>query len=396
MHGTDDHGAPNADERGALLEIIGHAFLVVPDDCTAWFERAGHENLRVIRRRGEVLGGLVLIPMGQYFGGRSVPMTGIAGVGVRLDAQRRGVATALMRNTVGELAEAGVALSALFASTRSLYRKVGYEAAGGRFLARLTANHIEIDERSLELRRVGDREGDLDLVRAFYREHTAHQAGHLDRGPYVWHRLAGERGGARAYGVLAEDERGALEGYLLYRKVAPAMPLQRIEITDLLAITPRGWRRLWAFVRDLSTRVVEEISFYTAPDDPALLVHPDPRFPVQLSETWLLRVVDARAALVARGYPVGLRAELQLEISDPLLPRNAGRFWLRVADGAAELEPGGAGRLRVDERGLAALYAGFADPITLARLGRLEGEPADLAAAAAVFAGPAPWMREMF
>ena len=212
----------------------------------------------------------------------------------------------------------------------------------------------------------------------------------------MWQRLTGDRGGASAYGVAVNGEGGALEGYLFYRKVPRAIPHHRVEITDLAATTPRAWRRLWSFVRDLSTRVVNDIAFHTAPTDPGLLAHPDPRFPVALVETWMLRVVNVRAALVARGYPPGLRAELALDVIDPVLPRSAGRIWLRVADGVAEVEPGGPGRVRLDVGALAALYAGFLDPRALAQLGRVEGSAPDLAAAAAVFAGPAPWMREIF
>lgn len=390
---SEDYGIARGDELADLIELEGHAFVLPPAECAAWLDRSGADNLRVLRRDGQVAGGLVLVPMGQFFGGRSVPMTGVAGVGVRLDAQRRGVATALMRGVLGELAERGVALSTLFASTRPLYRKVGYEPAGTRCVARLSPQDIALDERG-PVRRLG--EGDHGPVRDLYRAVAAHHAGHLDRGEYVWQRLTGERGGARAYGIAVDDEDGALEGYLFYRKVPRSIPHHRVEITDLEATTSRAWRRLWSFVRDLSTRVVDDVTFHTAPADPGLLAHPDPRFELVVVESWMLRVVDARAALVARGYPVGLRAELALDVVDPLLPRNAGRIWLRVADGSAEVEPGGPGRVRLDAGALAAVYAGFLDPRALARLGRVEGSPADLAAAAAVFAGPAPWMREIF
>jgi predicted acetyltransferase len=390
---SEDYGIARGDELADLIDIEGHAFVIPPVDGAAWIDRAGADNLRVLRRDGQVAGGLVLVPMGQFFGGRSVPMTGVAGVGVRLDVQRRGVATALMRGVLGELAERGVALSALFASTRPLYRKVGYEPAGARYRASLSPQDLAIDERG-PVRRLG--EDDHGPVRELYRAAAAHHAGHLDRGDYVWHRLTSERAGARAYGVAVDGEGGALEGYLFYRKVPGHIPYQAVEITDLAATTPRAWRRLWSFVRDLSTRVVDHIAFYTAPSDPGLLVHPDPRFAVALIETWMLRVVDARAALIARGYPPDLRAELALDVVDPLLPRNAGRIWLRVADGVAAVEPGGPGRVRLDVGALAALYAGFLDPRALAQLGRVEASPTDLAAAAAVFAGPAPWMREIF
>lgn len=79
-----------------------------------------------------------------------------------------------------------------------------------------------------------------------------------------------------------------------------------------------------------------------------------------------------------------------------VLTANAGSWQLRVQDGRGSVEPGGPGSLRIDVRALASLFTGFADPWTLAQTGRLEGTPEDLRAAAAVFAGPLPWMREMF
>ena len=57
---------------------------------------------------------------------------------------------------------------------------------------------------------------------------------------------------------------------------------------------------------------------------------------------------------------------------------------------------GGRGGLRVDVRGLAALYSGRLSPEELRVTGLLDGEPRDLAAAALAFAGPAPWMPDMF
>ena len=72
---------------------------------------------------------------------------------------------------------------------------------------------------------------------------------------------------------------------------------------------------------------------------------------------WMLRIVDVAGALAARGYPPGLSAELHLDLSDDILPANAGRWVLSVDGGRGQAQPGGAGRLRLDARDLAAIYA---------------------------------------
>jgi predicted acetyltransferase len=111
---------------------------------------------------------------------------------------------------------------------------------------------------------------------------------------------------------------------------------------------------------------------------------------------WLLRIVDVCGALAARGYPQGAEVEVHLEVRDTLLPANDGRFVLTIANGQGEVREGGRGGLRVDVRGLATLYSGHLSPEELRATGLLDGEPRDLAAAALAFAGPAPWMPDMF
>jgi predicted acetyltransferase len=85
-----------------------------------------------------------------------------------------------------------------------------------------------------------------------------------------------------------------------------------------------------------------------------------------------------------------------LDVYDDVVEANNGRWRLSVRAGRGALQRGGAGDLRTDMRGLAALYSGFSSPNTLVCTGQVEGTPAALAIAQSVFAGPQPWMREMF
>jgi predicted acetyltransferase len=87
---------------------------------------------------------------------------------------------------------------------------------------------------------------------------------------------------------------------------------------------------------------------------------------------------------------------VHLDVSDPLIAENAGRFVLSVRDGAATVEPGGRGDVRCDVRGLAPLYTGMFRPAELSRMGWITGSAEAIAAAARVFAGPEPWMPEYF
>jgi predicted acetyltransferase len=115
-----------------------------------------------------------------------------------------------------------------------------------------------------------------------------------------------------------------------------------------------------------------------------------------ISLDWMLRVVDVRKALEARGYPRGVEAQLHFDIEDDMLPENNGKVTLSVSGGRGEVREGGEGRIKMHVRDLAAVYTGFASPFEQAVLGKVSGPNEDLWAAGAVFAGPRPWMADIF
>lgn len=384
---------PDEAARAALVDILSHAYNDKPDDTRLWFRASGEQNLRVLRRSSDVVAGCLLIPMGQFFGGRAVPMTGIAGVGVRLDQQRLGFAADLMSQVVRELAEARVALSSLYASTLSLYRKVGYEAAGSRFVAEILPRDIEVRESALSTDMYTP--AHRAELEAFYERFAGSTPGFLSRGAYIWDRLVGVRFGVPAYGVLLRDENGGLEGYVFYRKHPGTGGLQRVEVTDMMGSTPRALRRAWSFLRDLST-VVGSLAVNTSPTDPAYLIHPNPQFQMRLLENWMMRVAHVPVALESRGYPAHLRLEVEFAVQDEVVPNNQGPWRLVLRDGQGTVERGGEGGVRLDVGALSALYSGMMDTAALVRLGRMNGDPEALQRFSLAFAGPAPWMREMF
>jgi predicted acetyltransferase len=69
---------------------------------------------------------------------------------------------------------------------------------------------------------------------------------------------------------------------------------------------------------------------------------------------------------------------------------------LRVDDGAGRAEPGGQGRMRLHIRDLATLYSGYFTPQELLQASDLAVDTGSLVAAAQLFAGPRPWLPDMF
>jgi predicted acetyltransferase len=334
----------------------------------------------------------MLCPMGQWFGGRCVPMTGVAMVCVAPEHRAGGVGSEMMRAALRELHGRRVPLSALYAATVPLYRRVGYEAAGGRYEITLPANTIGLRDRELSMRRAGPE--DADALHQAYRRRVAHESGPLDQQAPAWQRAqqAGRTPQNPAPLTYAAWNGRRVEGYLRY-------PVKRedrtLRLADFVAATPAAARRLLTFLADHRS-TVETVVWHGGPAEPALLALPEHGYRMRLAAPWMLRVVDVAGALEVRGYPLGVSATLAFRVEDELFARNRGPFVLEVAGGKGAVRRGGRGGVRIDVRGLAPLYTGHLSAHQLALTGCLRVTPAEIEVLRAIFAGPAPWMSDAF
>ena len=384
-------GLCGENELERLGAVMADAFAVPPEHSSEYFDLVGRENLRVVRRAGEVAGGLAVIPKGQWFGGRAVPMVGIAAVATAPEQRARGAATELLKAVLLELHEQRTPISTLCPATLALYRRVGYESAGLECNVRVPTKLIGVRERSLDIRESGP--DDQRRVREVYREWARGTAGNLDRTEFHWRRVMKYRGESTRGYVVCRGE--SIEGYAYVLTRKEESGAHCLRVVDMAAVTPAAVRRLLTFFADYRT-TRDRVEWRSSPADPMLMHLPEATFEISQVCPWMLRVVHVPRALAARGYPVGATGEIHFCVHDELLPANEGRFVLRVADGRGRVERGGQGTFEVDIRGLAALYTGFLTPGDLV-LGQLAtAREADLAVAAGLFAGPLPWMRDEF
>ena len=382
--------AHGEEELLALTRIQAWAFGVDAAAAEVWLAKSGHENVRVARRHGQTVGGLIEIPMGQWFGGRSVPMLGIAGVGVAPEARGEGVALALMLDTLRAARARGFAVSTLYPAAVALYRAAGYELAGSRFKHTAPLRALPIVRGDL---RVVPLEPDAaGAVEALYLTIAAEHPGYLDRGPYVWRRVRQNRQGEAypAFGVFGS--RG-LEGYVYLSQRGPQEQLD-LQVHDFVATSGPVALRLLALLADHRSTMKSLVIAGAAPS-PLLLAPTELLFHTEVSETWMLRIVEPALALSARGYPP-IELGVDLELTDRTLPENSGRYRLEVSGGRAQVSRGGSGAVALDERALAALYTGFLSPTVLARHAHLEGDATALADLGVLFAGPPPSLSDFF
>ena len=387
----------NAAELEAQAYNEALAFNTPYDSCVAWLRQTG-DNVRLVRSGDDVIGGLVQYRMGQFLGGRSVQNVGIAGVAVDPTARGRGAAKTLMGATLNELHREGVAVSTLYPTTFTLYGRAGYAPAGHRYRFRLPLAKLGRIAGGGEIRRL-DPESDAKALDRLYRRLAKNRTGWLDRNHFIWERVYRDLGGEDIHGYVIPDGDDGVDGYVVYTQGQVGRYPYGLKVRDVQAANANAARRILALFSDCRT-LAQDVTWYGALDDHLLLQVPEVGTEISVAETWMLRIVEVKAALSERGYPPGVSARLDFELTDDVISANRGR-WVAVVDrGAAKVSrttrKAGRNTLRLDIRALASLYTGHLSARRLADLGSIEGPTASLNQADRVFAGPPPSMPDYF
>ncbi|NMG19484.1 GNAT family N-acetyltransferase [Brasilonema bromeliae] len=373
-----------------LGNILEQCFLMSPGESEIFFNRIGLENFRVIRAGEQVAGGLATIPMAQWWGGERVPMAGIAAVGIGPEHRGSGAALVMMQHAVKELYAKGVPISTLYPATQRLYRKAGYEQGGISSTWEVPTQSILVKEQPLPVIAV---RADHEIFYELYQQHARLNNGFLDRHQGIWQ------------GIFKPHEKEAIYTYLIGRAEQPQGYIifsqhqdqdgSFIRVRDWAVLTTAAAQSFWSFL-GLHRSQIKNVRWKGSATESLTLLLPEQTAKQKATSYWMLRVVDVVKALEKRGYPLGIQAELHLEIQDDLLAENNGRFILSVANGRGEVTSGGKGEMKLDIRGLAPLYTGLFTPQQLQLAGQLDATETARFAATQIFAGASPWMADFF
>jgi len=350
----------------------------------------GRENHRIIRQGQQIVGGLAIIQMGQWWGGQSVPMAGIASVGIAPEYRGSHAALTLMQHTVKELYDRGIPISVLYAATQHLYRKAGYEQAGIACGWKISTGDIQVKEKPLA---IANLKCDQEILQKMYNQQATLNNGNLDRSTTIWKYWTHPDDKQPLYTYLFGTV-DKPQGYIIFSQ-EKAGDDSFLLVRDWVVLTPDAVKTFWAFLANHRTQM-EEIHWKGSSSDILTLLLPEQSFETRFVERWLLRVIDVPKALLMRGYPQGITAELHLEVEDDLITENNGKFILTVANGRGEVTKGGKGELKIDVRSLAPLYTGLFTPQQLQLAGKIQATATSLATATQIFAGTSPWMPDFF
>lgn len=369
-----------------LGNILDQCFNISPEDSKVYFQRIGLENFRVIRQGKQILGGLAILQMGQWFGGECVPMAGIAAVGVAPEHRGSGAALELLRQSLREIYERGLPISTLYAATQRLYRKVGYEQGGSRCFWEMPTNSIQQSDRSIPMQPVIPLR---DQFHKLYHQQAKVTNGHLARNQAIWEEVIKQPTYAYLIGKETQPE-----GYIIFSQ-RQENHSNLIQIHDWVLLTATAMRRFWTFISDHRSQI-EKVQWRNSTIDFLTLMLPEQTAKIIYSKHWMLRVVNVCLALEKRGYSQQLEAQLHLEICDDLIAENNGNFILTVANGRGEITKGGKGELQLHINGLSPLYTGLFTPYQLQQTGYLQATEKALSVATQMFAGSLPWMPDFF
>lgn len=357
------------------------------------------DDRRVVARLdGRLVGQLGVWPFGQVFGGREVPMGGVAGVTITPDQRGRGVASRLLAAGVAIMRDAGDVVSSLYPATVAPYRAWGWALAGSHDVRRLDTRVLTtVPAPRDDVHTRPAVEADLPACRDLARRVARQEPGGLVA-PDRWYqrRLAAGDPAIDGDGLDVAIRDGEVVGFASWDREDRGGLGWHLDVGLVMGADADAERALWRQLGSWWT-VAPTTGVVSWPTDPLVADLPELDTTIGMQEYWMTRLVDVAGAVAARGFPDGLQVTMPLQIHDRRLPANDGPFVLEVAGGTGALTPGGDGRVAVDVHDLAAMYTGFTPAAMLARRGGLAGAtPEDVAALGWAFAGPTPWMREYF
>jgi predicted acetyltransferase len=354
-----------------------------------WAERmhssGNTERLLGAYRDGRLVGMLNLLAFGQWFGGRAVPMGGVASVVVAPEERGLGIAPRLLERAIELMIERDEVISTLGPATSWVYRKCGWEHGGLYGVASVRTSELAAlpagtgrERRALP--------SDREAIVAAYDRAASLRPGYLARPAWLWNDRLGDR--AHRYVYVVERD-GRIDGFVAYSQSA-ATRGYTVWVDDLISVDADTERTLWRHLGAHAAQA-EHVTVAGVPLDALALLLPEQTIRPLGQQLWMTRIVDAPGAIAQRGYPAGVHADVAFRLVDHFVAVNDGCWRLVVDGGAGTLERIDTGiepDLELTVNGLATLYTGWSSAAVLEQAGLARGLAPEVASSLdAIFSG---------
>lgn len=329
-----------------------------------------------------LVGTVATLAFAMSWSGSSVPCGGVSGVVVRPEDRGRRVAKRMLAESFDRMRRRGEVLAALYPTTATLYRSVGFEIAGSHEWRQVPLALVPSTGRELAWRRV---EFDDPAVRSIHEDMSSSVDGWFHTDDLWWaikaHGYRTEKGKNR-YAYVG-DRDGTDVATVIYRYDKSQDRLYELGVDLLAGVDGDAVESTLGFLAGNGTTAGHLET--TLPRDLLSLHLPNVQHSKVTSDwPWMLRLVDVAGAFESRRWPTAVSGRIELDICDDTIPDNAGKRVIEFDAGSARVSPGGSGAVGLDVTDLAAIYAGNDVHLRRAagRLGGASDDDTDLLAAA--------------
>lgn len=280
--------------------------------------------------------------------GAILPAAHVTLVGVAPTHRRRGLLTRMMHRQLTEVAAAGrEPIAVLWASETKIYPRYGYGMAAQRLFAEVMTREVNLPSappvEGTRLRMVAPDQAIADFAKV-YEQLRPDRTGWSNRDDRWWRFVLADpqalREGHTPLRGVVHDTPDGPTGYAVWRtkpKWGAHGPDGAVDVREVMAVDPVAYAALWRFLFGIDLTRTLNASFLSVEEPLQHLVDEPRRLGTRLSDALWVRIVDLPRALAARRYATDVN--LVLEVTDPLLTGNAGRWRLTGGPDDARCTP---------------------------------------------------------
>jgi predicted acetyltransferase len=354
------------------------------------------DDVRVGRVDGAVVSVAAEVRFHQWFGGRPVDCSGIWGVGTLPEHRGAGLASAVTGAVLDDAKARGDVVSALFPAVLPPYRRLGFEVAGT-----YVQHQVQLDAipawhgDALPRVEIAEPERDVAAIRELFgRWAAAHNGPVAPREDAWWvERWLSHPFDPMFRPIVVRGDAGLLEGFATVTREPTEGPLGDVSFglscEPFVATTERATHAMLEYFR-AHRGIGRWVRWSAPPQDPVSLLLAEAQPATGMRYLWMLRVLDVRGALEARGYPP-VDVDLTLAVDDLRYAQNSGGWRIRAASGTATVERAATSSRPIPIGAFSAMYSGYLRPDDAVTLGYLAADDPAVDALRTLFAGPDPW-----
>lgn len=313
----------------ALRRLWGQCF-GEEEPWTSWYFSHHYkaEHTWVGIKEGTVAAQAHLLPHRLYLRGAWRDAAYFVGVCVDEALRGSGYGRDIMSTALAELRRSGVNISILQPRWPEFYRPLGWDFCYSRRFYHLPLAVAEVLQETppaFGLTWIADAD-EFGELSALYADFVKPRHGYVDRRPDDWRRmLADHRGDGGRVGLLLNRTQPV--GYVLYK-----MADELLRVREMVWRDQTGLDSLWQLLLEQARSSGANRLEWEDPSEDSGAT----QFAASHSEPFLMgRLTDCQAVLTAMDYPAGLKADLTVELVDPIAPWNNGRFRWQIRQGVA-------------------------------------------------------------